>query len=101
MNPTFLSLLVIALAHVAVIDLLRTLAWGTPWRTRKPLACDTCMAWWTGFGGGLLFQLPSPRAVDHLLWWLLWSAVLAGISVVLLAVLRYLRNDAVPPFPQP
>lgn len=99
MNPTFLSLLVVALANTAVIDLARTLLWNTAWRTRKPLSCDTCMAWWFGLGSGLFFQQPSPRELDHVLWWLLWAATLAGMAILLLAMQRFLRNDAVPPFP--
>lgn len=86
--------LLLGLGVAALTDLLRTFLWDTKWRARKPLSCDTCMSWWLAL---------LAMCFVHAIWPArpIWAASIAGISIMSLGALRYVRSgDSPPQLPQ-
>ncbi len=86
---TLVALVIVSLGLVFYVELIRALPWPARWLTIKPLSCDVCMSGWGGIAlalmrwAGLNF-LPADSVL----------AACAGLSVILLAVLRWLRASA-------
>lgn len=86
MLAPLLAVLYISAYNLLGIELARALPWAPSVRQRKPLACDACMAGWAA-------------VIDALVLWRAkgdpWMAgVAGGLTVLLLALLAYLRGPS-------